>query len=154
MPGIYPTYCISNLFHAAELLCLLVWDTNLHDYKNLHALLKTLPDPSVDTGPIAMAEAREKGLISEGQYCIIAGSALHAGAPKIYWIRQKRVSLFVKQLRCAVSCKLHVIDPDGTPPSRDQCKEQVNTKYIPTLFLSYNDLIPDIYRLYSCHMTS
>ena len=35
------------------------------DYKNLHALLATLPDPSVDTGPVAIpvAEAREKGLI-------------------------------------------------------------------------------------------
>ena len=30
------------------------------DYKNLHALLATLPDPSVDTGPVAIpvAEAR------------------------------------------------------------------------------------------------
>ena len=34
-------------------------------YKKLSALLKTLPDPSVHTGPIAIpvAEAREKGLI-------------------------------------------------------------------------------------------
>ena len=49
------------------------------EYKNLHALLATLPDPSVDTGPVAI---------------------------------------------------------------------------ILTLFLSYDDFIPSIYRLYSCHMTT
>ena len=47
------------------------------EYKNLHALLATLPDPSVDTGPVAI---------------------------------------------------------------------------ILTLFLSYDDFIPSIYQLYSCHM--
>ena len=50
-----------------------------NEYKNLHALLATLPDPSVDTGPVAI---------------------------------------------------------------------------ILTLFLSYDDFIPSIYRLYSCHMTT
>ena len=35
-----------------------------------------------------------------------------------------------------------LLDPDGMP--RDQCKEQVYTKYIPTLFLSYDNLIPAI----------
>ena len=63
------------------------------------------------------------------------------------------------------------LDPDGTP--RDGCKEKVYIKYIltlflsyddfipsiyrvilPTLFLSYDDFIPSIYRLYSCHMTT
>ena len=39
------------------------------DYKNLSALLKTLPDPSVHTVPIAIpvAEAREKGLIPKAE---------------------------------------------------------------------------------------
>ena len=45
-----------------------------------------------------------------------------------------------------------LLDPDGTP--RDRCKEKVYIKYIPTLFLSYDDFIPSIYRLYSCHMTT
>ena len=31
------------------------------DYKNLHALLATLPDPSVDTGPVAMDDRRIGG---------------------------------------------------------------------------------------------
>ena len=37
------------------------------DYKNLHALLATLPDPSVDTGPVAMQFPRQMsgGPISE-----------------------------------------------------------------------------------------
>ena len=43
-----------------------------------------------------------------------------------------------------------LLDLDRMP--RDRCKEQVYTKYIPTLFLSYDDLIPVIYRLYSFHM--
>ena len=45
-----------------------------------------------------------------------------------------------------------LLDPDGTP--RDGCKEKVYIKYILTLFLSYDDFIPSIYRLYSCHMTT
>ena len=44
-----------------------------NDYKNLHALLPTLPDPSVDTGPvaIAVAEAREKGLIPKADHALL-----------------------------------------------------------------------------------
>ena len=45
-----------------------------------------------------------------------------------------------------------LLDPDGTP--RDRCKERVYIKYVPTLFLSYDDFMPSIYRLYSCHMTT
>ena len=32
--------------------------------------------------------------------CVPLHSALHAGAPEIYWIRRKTLSLFVIQLRC------------------------------------------------------
>ncbi len=45
-----------------------------------------------------------------------------------------------------------LLDPDGTPS--DQCKERVYIKYILTLFLSYDNFVPFIYRLYSCHMTT
>ena len=31
---------------------------------------------------------------------------------------------------------------------------RLHSIYIPTLFLSYDDFIPSIYRLYSCHMTT
>ena len=65
-------------------------------------------------------------------------SALHAGAPEIYWIRRKTLSLFVIQLRCAVSCR-----------------RNVNGCLIPTGRLvidARKRYISSIYRLYSCHM--
>ena len=86
--------------------------------------------------------------------CVPLHTALHAGAPEIYWIRRKTLSLFVIQLRCSElqAERERLLDPDGTP--RDGCKEGVYIKCIPTLFLSYDDFIPSIYRLYSCHMTT
>ena len=42
------------------------------------------------------------------QQCVLLHSALHAGVPIIHWIQRMRVSLFVIQLRCAVSCKLNM----------------------------------------------
>ena len=54
------------------------------DYKNLSALLKTLPDPSVHTGPIPIpvAEAREKGLIPKADTEIL--QAFSASKMKLY----------------------------------------------------------------------
>ena len=54
------------------------------DYKNLHALLATLPDPSVDTGPVAIpvAEAREKGLIPKADTALL--HAFSASEMKLY----------------------------------------------------------------------
>ena len=54
------------------------------DYKNLHALLATLPDPSVDTGPVAIpvAEAREKGLIPKADAALL--QAFSASEMKLY----------------------------------------------------------------------
>ena len=55
-----------------------------NDYKNLHALLETLPDPSVDTGPVAIpvAEAREKGLIPKIDAALL--QAFSASEMKLY----------------------------------------------------------------------
>ena len=72
--------------------------------------------------------------------CVPLHSALHAGAPEIYWIRRKTLSLFVIQLRCAVSCKWNV-----------------NGCLIPTGRLvidARKRYISRIYRHYSCHMTT
>jgi hypothetical protein len=54
------------------------------EYKNLHALLATLPDPSVDTGPVAIpvAEAREKGLIPKADTALL--QAFSASEMKLY----------------------------------------------------------------------
>ena len=59
------------------------------DYKNLHALLATLPDPSVDTGPVAIpvAEAREKGLIPKADTALL--HAFSASEMKLYKLTTK-----------------------------------------------------------------
>ena len=58
-------------------------EVNNH-YKNLHALLATLPDPSVDTGPVAIpvAEAREMGLIPKADTTLL--QAFSASEMKLY----------------------------------------------------------------------
>ena len=55
-----------------------------NEYKNLHALLATLPDPSVYTGPLAIpvAEAREKGLIPKADTALL--QAFSASEMKLY----------------------------------------------------------------------
>ena len=54
------------------------------EYKNLHASLATLPDPSVDTGPVAIPvpEAREKGLIPKADAALL--QAFSASEMKLY----------------------------------------------------------------------
>ena len=77
---------------------------------------------------------------SQLQQCVQLHSALHAGAPESYWIRRKIFSLFVIQLRCAVSCK-----------------RNVSCCLIPTGRLvidARKGYISSIYLLYSCHMTT
>ena len=56
------------------------------DYKTLLALLETLPDPSVHTGPIAVpvAEAREKSLIPKAVTAILQARAFSASEMKLY----------------------------------------------------------------------
>ena len=90
------------------------------DYKNLHALLATLPDPSVDTGPVAIpvAEAREKGLIPKADAALL--QAFSASEMKLYKHATKykwTVEELADTIKLIKSADFNVEDQCGSAPS-------------------------------------
>ena len=87
------------------------------DYKNLSALLKTLPYPSVHTGPIAIpvAEACEKGLNPKAYTAILQSSsrclqtkmdAETLGHQMVRFVSDRTDSVW-RRMCASVSCDLH-----------------------------------------------